>query len=103
MGLTNWDGARIRKTDVSIAKNYLSVDELLALNNLAEQYLIFAEGQAMRRIAMTMVEWITKLEGFLTLNDREILQGAGKVSAQLAKTYPPMNNQVPFTCAGSSA
>ncbi|MEI6761772.1 MAG: virulence RhuM family protein [Betaproteobacteria bacterium] len=87
MGLSNWDGARIRKTDVSIAKNYLSVDELLALNNLAEQYLIFAEGQAMRRIAMTMVDWITKLEGFLTLNDREILHGAGKVSAQLAKTH----------------
>ena len=87
MGLSNWDGARIRKTDVSIAKNYLSVDELLALNNLAEQYLIFAEGQAMRRIAMTMVDWITKLEGFLTLNDREILHGAGKVSAHLAKTH----------------
>jgi hypothetical protein len=49
--------------------------------------LIFAEGQAMRRVAMTMVDWITKLEGFLTLNDREILQGAGKVSAQLAKTH----------------
>jgi len=87
MGLTNWDGARIRKTDVSIAKNYLDVDELLALNNLAEQYLIFAEGQAMRRVAMTMVDWITKLEGFLNLNDREILQGAGKVSAQLAKAH----------------
>ena len=72
---------------MSIAKNYLSVDELLALNNLAEQYLIFAEGQAMRRIAMTMVDWITKLEGFLTLNDREILHGAGKASAHLAKTH----------------
>lgn len=87
MGLTNWDGARIRKTDVSIAKNYLNEDELLALNNLAEQYLIFAEGQAMRRIAMSMVDWIAKLEGFLTLNDREILHGAGKVSAQLAKAH----------------
>ena len=87
MGLTNWEGVRIRKTDVGIAKNYLSHDELLALNNLAEQYLIFAEGQAMRRIAMTMVDWISKLEGFLTLNDREILQGAGQVSAQLAKAH----------------
>jgi hypothetical protein len=46
-----------------------------------------AEGQAMRRIAMTMVDWITKLEGFLSLNDREILHGAGKVSAQLAKAH----------------
>ncbi|MBK8568671.1 MAG: virulence RhuM family protein [Nitrosomonadales bacterium] len=87
MGLTTWEGARIRKADVSIAKNYLNEDELRALNNLAEQYLIFAEGQAMRRIAMTMQDWISKLEGFLTLNDREILQGAGKVSAELAKAH----------------
>ncbi|MBF0245639.1 MAG: virulence RhuM family protein [Planctomycetes bacterium] len=87
MGLTTWEGARIRKADVSIAKNYLNEQELRALNNLAEQYLIFAEGQATRRIAMTMQDWITKLEGFLTLNDREILQGAGKVSAELAKSH----------------
>ena len=85
MGLTNWEGARIRKADVSVAKNYLNEEELRALNNLAEQYLIFAEGQAMRRITMTMQDWISKLEGFLTLNDREILQSAGKVSAELAK------------------
>ena len=87
MGLTTWEGARIRKVDVGVAKNYLNEEELRALNNLAEQYLIFAEGQAARRIAMTMQEWISKLEGFLTLNDRETLQGAGKVSAQLAKTH----------------
>lgn len=72
---------------MGIAKNYLNEEELRALNNLAEQYLIFADGQAARRIAMTMQDWISKLEGFLTLNDREILQGAGKVSAQLAKTH----------------
>ncbi len=71
---------------MGVAKNCLTEDELRALNNLAEQYLVFAEGQAARRIAMTMQDWIGKLEGFLTLNDREILQGAGKVSAQLAKT-----------------
>ena len=87
MGLTNWEGARIRKADVSVAKNYLNEDELRALNNLAEQYLIFAEGQAARRIAMSMQDWISKLEGFLTLNDREILHGAGKVSAELAKAH----------------
>lgn len=87
MGLTTWEGARIRKADVGIAKNYLNEEELRALNNLAEQYLIFAEGQATRRIAMTMQDWINKLEGFLTLNDREILQGAGKVSAELAKSH----------------
>jgi hypothetical protein len=87
MGLTTWQGARIRKVDVGIAKNYLNQKELRALNNLAEQYLIFAEGQAARRVAMAMQDWITKLEGFLTLNDREILKGAGNVSAELAKAH----------------
>lgn len=87
MGLTTWEGARIRKADVGVAKNYLTEDELRALNNLAEQYLIFADGQAQRRIAMSMQDWITKLEGFLTLNDREILKDAGKVSAQIAKSH----------------
>jgi hypothetical protein len=87
MGLTNWEGARIRKTDVGIAKNYLNEAELRALNNLVEQYLIFAQSQAERRVPMTMQDWITKLEGFLTLNDREILRNAGKVSADLAKSH----------------
>jgi len=87
MGLTNWEGARIRKADVAIAKNYLNADELRALNNLVEQYLIFAESQAERRVPMTMRDWITKLEGFLALNDREILQHAGTVSAELAKAH----------------
>ncbi len=87
MGLTNWEGARIRKADVSVAKNYLNEAELRALNNLAEQYLIFAEGQATRRIPMRMLDWMTKLEGFLKLNDRDILQDAGRVSADVAKTH----------------
>ena len=87
MGLTNWEGARIRKTDVSIAKNYLDETELRALNNLVEQYLIFAQSQAERRVPMSMRDWITKLEGFLTLNDREVLQNAGKVSAELARGH----------------
>lgn len=87
MGLTNWEGARIRKTDVVIAKNYLNEEELRALGNLVEQYLIFAQSQAERRIPMTMQDWITKLEGFLTLNDRDILTHAGKVSAEAAKSH----------------
>ncbi len=87
MGLTSWEGARIRKTDVAIAKNYLSEEELRALNNLVEQYLIFAESQAERRMPMRMSDWIAKLEGFLTLNDRQILRGAGRVSAELARTH----------------
>jgi hypothetical protein len=85
MGLTNWRGEKIRKSDVTIAKNYLNEDELRALNNLVEQYLIFAEGQAIRRIPMYMKDWITKLNAFLQLNDRDILQNAGSISHELAK------------------
>ena len=87
MGLTNWRGPKVRKQDVSIAKNYLSEDELAALNNLVEQYLLFAEGQAMRRIPMYMHDWIAKLHGFLTLNSREILQHAGRISHDMAKEF----------------
>lgn len=85
MGLTNWRGVKVRKQDVVNAKNYLSEDELQALNNLIEQYLVFAEGQAMRRIPMSMSDWLKKLDGFLSLNDRDILNHAGKVSHQMAK------------------
>ncbi len=85
MGLTNWRGSRPRKEDVIIAKNYLDEQELLTLNNLVEQYLIFAEGQAMQRISMKMKDWIDKLHGFLQLNDRNILKDAGKISHELAK------------------
>lgn len=87
MGLTNWRGGKVRKADVSIAKNYLNADELAALNNLVEQYLVFAEGQAMRRVPMTMNDWITKLHGFLTINDRDILNHAGKISHEVAKAF----------------
>lgn len=90
MGLTNWRGSNsgkaIRKADVVTAKNYLNEDELTALNNLTEQYLVFAEGQAMRRIAMSMSDWVKKLDGFLMLNDRDILNHAGKISHDMAKT-----------------
>jgi len=85
MGLTSWRGAKVRKQDVAIAKNYLAEKELLALNNLVEQYLIFAEGQAMRRIPMHMAEWIKKLDAFLTVNDRNILTHAGRISHDMAK------------------
>lgn len=85
LGLTIWRGDKVRKQDVSIAKNYLNEPEIEALNNLVEQYLVFAEGQAKRKIPMYMNDWITKLNGFLTLNDREILEHAGRVSHELAK------------------
>ena len=84
LGLTNWRGAVIRKPDIVIAKNYLTEQELAALNNLVEQYLIFAEGQAMRRVAMHMADWIKKLDAFLTLNERDILTHAGRISHEMA-------------------
>lgn len=87
MGLTSWRGDIPRKDDVVIAKNYLDESELSALNNLVEQYLVFAEGQAMRRIPMHMKDWIEKLHGFLQLNDMDILNHAGKVSHELAKEF----------------
>lgn len=85
MGLTNYRGAKVRKQDVTIAKNYLNEEELAALNNLVEQYLIFAQGQAMRHIPMHMADWIKKLNGFLAINDRDILNHAGKISHEMAK------------------
>jgi hypothetical protein len=85
LGLTNWRGATIRKQDVAIAKNYLSEPELAAQNNLVEQYLIFAQGQAMRRVPMHMADWIEKLNGFLTLNDRDILTHVGRISHEMAQ------------------
>ena len=88
LGLTTWKNApvgKIRKTDVSIAKNYLSEDELKDLNLIVDQYLSFAELQARNRKPMFMSDWSKKLNDFLTLNDREILEHAGKISANMAK------------------
>lgn len=85
MGLTNWRGEKLRKQDVIIAKNYLNEEELAALNNLVEQYLIYAEGQAMRRIPMTMQDWTDRLDAFLQFNERDILEHAGRVSHEIAK------------------
>lgn len=90
LGLTNWRGAVIRKQDICIAKNYLTEPELAALNNLVEQYLIFAEGQAMRRIPMHMADWIKKLDAFLTLNERDILTHAGRISHEMAHAKAEM-------------
>ncbi len=87
MGLTSWRGARVRKADVGIAKNYLAEDEILALNNLVEQYLLFAEGQAMRRKPMHMTDWIARLDAFLSLNERDILADAGRISHDLALAH----------------
>ena len=85
VGLTNWRGSKPTKEEVVIAKNYLNEQELLVLNNLVEQYLVFAEGQALQRIPMRMTDWIQRLHEFLQLNRKDILKDAGKVSHELAK------------------
>jgi len=83
LGLTNFRAAKPTKEEVVIAKNYYNAEELTQLNALVEQYLIFATEQARRRVPMTMNDWIEKLHGFLTINDRNILQDAGNISHEL--------------------
>ncbi|MHB8940237.1 MAG: virulence RhuM family protein [Desulfobacteria bacterium] len=80
MGLTSWAGEVPRKTEVVIAKNYLAADELEALNRIVNAYLEFAELQALNRKPMYMADWVGKLDDFLRLSERKILQRAGKVS-----------------------
>ncbi|MBU2501198.1 virulence RhuM family protein [bacterium] len=90
MGLTHWEGApqgKIHMYEVSIAKNYLSEFELVQMQRIVSAYLDMAEMQAMRKIPMTMEDWEKRLAGFLKLWDREILQDAGKVTAELAKAH----------------
>ena len=88
MGLTTWEGApnsKIHKYDVAIAKNYLTEEELQILGRIVSAYLDLAEMQAMRHIPMTMEDWEKRLNGFLSLMDREVLKDAGRISAELAK------------------
>lgn len=90
MGLTTWqDGpyGKIKKSDVSIAKNYLSEEELGSLNLIVTGYLDFAQSMAKRHIPMTMEDWEKRLNGFLVLWDRDVLADAGKVSAEMAKLH----------------
>ncbi len=84
MGLTSWSGSKPMRADVEMAKNYLNQDELDVLNRLVSMYLDFAELQAINRRPMYMKDWITKLDDFLRLSEREILTHAGKVSHQQA-------------------
>lgn len=90
MGLTSWDGSpygKIHKYDVTVAKNYLTEPELAQMERIVSAYLDMAEMQALRHIPMTMEDWEERLNGFLKLWDRDILQDAGKVSAELAKQH----------------
>ncbi|MFH7320892.1 virulence RhuM family protein [Desulfurivibrio sp. D14AmB] len=80
IGMTNWVGSRISKNETEIAKNYLTAEELDLLNRIVTLYLDFAELQAIQRKAMTMRDWIGKLDDFLKLSGRDILTHAGKIS-----------------------
>jgi hypothetical protein len=85
LGLTSWSGTKIRKHDVTVAKNYLSLDEIKQLNLLVEQFLAFAESQAHQKKVMFMKDWIKKLNDILVINDREILSSPGKMSKERAE------------------
>ena len=85
MGLGVWKGDKITKSDVQIAKNYLTEIELKRLNLLVEQYLSFAELQSLEQRPMYMKDWFEKLKGFFILNDKPILANAGKVKAEISK------------------
>ena len=90
MGLTSWENApdgKIVKTDVSIAKNYLTERELEDLGRIVNAYLDLAERRAKRRIPMTMADWARHLDRILIADDMEILQDAGKISAEIAREY----------------
>lgn len=90
MGLTTWRNApegKIVKADVSVAKNYFSVDEMQELNEIVTMYLDYATRQARRHIPMTMEDWASKLDAFLQFNDAEVLQDKGKVTAAIAKAF----------------
>jgi hypothetical protein len=85
MGLTNWAGNRVRKQDVTVAKNYLSREEIEALDRIVVMYLDYAEDQAQRRRTLTMRDWEDKLDAFLQFNEREVLTHAGKLRADVAE------------------
>ncbi len=90
MGLTTWENApdgKILKADVTVAKNYLSQEEMDYLERIVSLYLDYAELQARRKIPMSMEDWSRRLDGFLEFNDEKLLTGTGKISAEQAKLH----------------
>jgi hypothetical protein len=85
LGLTTWDGDRVRKGDIVVAKNYLTEPEVSELNRLTTMFLDFAEDRARRRQEVRMADWLTQTDRFLVFNEREVLDGPGRVSAVSAK------------------
>lgn len=86
MGLMSWKGDKVRKGDVTTAKNYLEAGEIEELNRIVTMFLDFAEDQARRRKQMHMAEWVAQTDRFLTFNEREVLTGPGRVSHQRMET-----------------
>ena len=89
MGLTSWQGERPKRSDTQVAKNYLSADELDTLNRIVSFYLDFAELQAKQRKPMYMKDWLSKLDDFLKVSEREILTHAGNISHEAAVAKAP--------------
>ncbi|WFA05269.1 virulence RhuM family protein [Bacillus sp. HSf4] len=87
MGLTSWKGDKVRKQDVTVAKNYLSQEELSDLNRIVTMYLDYAESQAKKKKPMYMKDWAEKLDAFLEFNEHEILTNAGKIKAKVAEQF----------------
>ena len=90
MGLTHWENApagKVVKTDVSVAKNYLTKEELDSLGRIVNAYLELAEDRAVRNIPMTMEDWAKRLDRFLKFDEREVLKDAGKISAEIARDH----------------
>ena len=85
MGLTTWKGEKVRKGDITVAKNYLTEKEIKSLNRIVTMYPDYAEDQAERRNPMYMKDWEEKLNAFLKFNERDILTGAGSISHEVAK------------------
>ncbi|RQW86266.1 MAG: hydroxyacid dehydrogenase [Geobacter sp.] len=85
MGVMTWEGSRVRKKDVTIAKNYLNHEEIEELNRIVAMYLDYAEDQAKRRKQMTMQEWSERLDAFLSFNERDVLTHAGTMQAAVAE------------------
>ena len=84
MGLTSWRGAKVRKTDVTVSKNYLDEKEITELNRIVTMYLDFAEDQARRRKVLYMRDWRARLDAFLQFNERDVLTDAGRVAKAVA-------------------
>jgi hypothetical protein len=87
MGLTSWKGAEVRKSDITVAKNYLTADEIGGLNRIVTMWLDYAEDQARRRKRVFMQDWEQKLDEFLRFNDRDVLPNAGSVSKRTADEH----------------